>query len=532
MSSINNLGRVLTTKGYAIRKKILTPEQEKHIRTELTVSPIIQARVQITGKSFTVFYESPKRYYLPRHWARENFGVEELNVLPDGDPLPDILKFQGKPFDYQEQIIQKFIDANSNGLICVPCGKGKTFMALNIAARIKRIFLVIVDKEFLLNQWKGEMEAFFPGLKVGIIQGSKKQVGIIEKAPKKELTIPEIKERLKIHKLKLTGKRDELIQRLREVEPEEENKQEDETYDCCIAMIQTLVQHDFAEDDFHSFGLTIFDECHHLGASNFSQALLKVQTKYMLGLSATPTRDDGLSKVFEWYIGKPVYWEKHREADTTVTVKALMFESDDPKYTEIPVDYKGETILARLLTQVVTCNLRNEWITYHIKSLLKDPARRILVLAERIVQLETIEKMLLDNNPLLDIGYYIGGMKEEVRERDGREARVLLASYAMASEAMNIKTLNTVMLASPRKKVEQSVGRIMRERPSERKVMPLILDIIDSHGTYIGQWRKRRAFYKACGYKILLQKYNSKEESDESEEIENATLPNECLIVS
>jgi len=532
MSSVNDLGRVLTTKGYAIRKKLLTPEQENHIRKELTVTPKTQARVQVLGKSFAVFYESPKRYYLPRHWAREYLGEEEADVLPDGDELPNTLVFQGKPFDYQEAIIQKFIDANSNGLICVPCGKGKTFMALNIAARLKRKFLVIVDKEFLLNQWKGEMEVFFPGLKIGIIQGSKKQIGRVEKPPPPQLTIPEIKEKLKAHKLKTTGKnKDELLQRLREVEPEAPQDTAEETYDCCIAMIQTLVQHDFAEDDFHSFGFTIFDECHHLGAANFSQALLKVQTKYMLGLSATPTRDDGLSKVFEWYLGKPVYWEKRREADTTVTVKALMFELDDPAYTTIPVDYKGETVLARLLTQVVSCHKRNEWITKQIQELLKDPSRRILVLAERIVQLESIETMLLADEPGLDTGYYIGGMKEEIRERAGRSARVLLASYAMASEAMNIKSLNAVVLASPRKKVEQSVGRIMRERPSERKVMPLILDVIDSHGTYIGQWRKRKSFYKACGYKILLQKYNSEEETD-SDEKEEEPQPTECLIAA
>jgi superfamily II DNA or RNA helicase len=296
-------------------------------------------------------------------------------------------------------------------------------------------------------------------------------------------------------------------------------------------MIQTLVQREFAADDFSSFGFTIFDECHHLGAANFSQALLKVQTRHMLGLSATPTRDDGLSKVFEWYLGKPVYWEKRREADTTVSVKALMFEYDDPTYTEIPVDYKGEPVLARLLTQVVSCQPRNIWIVKEIQELLKDPARRILVLAERIVQLDTIETLLLSEDPQLDTGYYIGGMKEETRERAGRQARVLLASYAMASEAMNIKTLNSIVLASPRKKVEQSVGRIMRERPSERKVMPLILDFIDSHGTYIGQWRKRKAFYKACGYKILLQKYNSEEESDTTDEIEPQE-PTECLIAT
>ena len=138
------------------------------------------------------------------------------------------------------------------------------------------------------------------------------------------------------------------------------------------------------------------------------------------------------------------------------------------------------------------------------------------MLGERIKQLEVFEEALTKRNPALKLGYYIGGMKEEKRELGGREADVLLASYAMASEAMNIKTLNTVVLASPRKKVEQSVGRILRERPHERKVMPLIVDVIDSHGMYQGQWRKRRAFYKACGYKIVLQKYKSEETSEDS----------------
>lgn len=73
-------------------------------------------------------------------------------------------------------------------------------------------------------------------------------------------------------------------------------------------------------------------------------------------------------------------------------------------------------------------------------------------------------------------------MKEAVREEAGRTARVLLASYAMASEAMNIKSLNAVILASPRKRIEQSVGRVLRERPTERKVPPVIIDVVDSHG--------------------------------------------------
>jgi hypothetical protein len=72
----------------------------------------------------------------------------------------------------------------------------------------------------------------------------------------------------------------------------------------------------------------------------------------------------------------------------------------------------------------------------------------------------------------------------------------------MASEAMNIKTLNTVILASPRKAVEQSTGRILRIRPDQREVPPMIVDIIDSHQMYQSQWRKRLEYYKKCAYKI------------------------------
>jgi superfamily II DNA or RNA helicase len=484
-TSLNDFTRVLTSRGYAIRKDRLTPQEHQQIRSELTVAPKAASRNAPTGKPFTVYYESPQRFYLPRHWARERFGVEEADAVPEGQALPSHLEFRGKPYDYQERILQQFIDAGANGLICVPCGKGKTFMALSLAARIGKRFLVIVDKEFLLNQWKGEMESFFPGLRIGILQGPRA-----------------------------------------EVDPEE--------YDCTICMIQSLVQKTYPDGTFKTYGFAIFDECHHLGASNFSQALLKVQLKKMLGLSATPTRDDGLSKVFEWYLGKPVYWEKQREADPTVVVKSLQFDLDDPKYKDVPTDYKGEPVLARLLTQVVECEPRNVWITDQILEVCEDPHRRILVLAERIKQLEAIEQMIAARNPLLTTGYYIGGMKEEKREFDGANARVLLASYSMASEAMNIKTLNTVILASPRKKVEQSVGRILRERPEQRRCTPLILDIVDSHGIYQNQWRKRRVFYRACGYKILIQQYKSDETSEDSsdseEEIKGVPAAGSCLI--
>ena len=376
-----------------------------------------------------------------------------------------------------------------------------------------------------MNQWKGELESLVPGIQVGILQEDRCEVG--EKTiVGKPLSLTELKQLCKENGCKVSGNREELLARLQAINPEL-GKPTVTTlqYDCTIAMIQTLVQRDFPQQTFKEFGFTIFDECHHLGAAHFSRALLKVQTKQMLGLSATPTRDDGLTKVFEWFLGKPVYWEKTREPDPQVIVRMEQFSTEDPVYNEIPVDYKGEAVLARLLTKVVECKERNEQIAKLICEIATDVRRRILVLSERIGHLEAIDQLLKPSG--LTISYYIGGMKEEERETGARNARVLLASYAMASEAMNIKHLNCVLMASPRKKVEQSTGRILRVQKDQREIHPLIVDIVDSHGMYQGQWRKRSAYYKRCAYRIQL---GDQEESEMSEE-EDIEEDN-CLIMS
>jgi superfamily II DNA or RNA helicase len=221
----------------------------------------------------------------------------------------------------------------------------------------------------------------------------------------------------------------------------------------------------------------------------------------MLGLSATPTRDDGLTKVFEWFIGKPVYWEKIREADPDVIVRKVEFEADDPAYSNEPTDFRGDLVLATLLTQILEYEPRNEAIDAVLKDLVAEPDRRILVLSDRITHLERIERGLPKGTTS---SYYIGGMKENVREGGAKTAQVLLGTYAMASEAMNIKTLNTMVMVSPRKKIEQSTGRILRVQKGDRVVAPLIVDIVDSHGVYQGQWLKRKAYYKKCAYKIEI----------------------------
>jgi superfamily II DNA or RNA helicase len=128
------------------------------------------------------------------------------------------------------------------------------------------------------------------------------------------------------------------------------------------------------------------------------------------------------------------------------------------------------------------------------------------------------------------MAYYVGGMKEAVREEGAASARILLASYAMASEAMNIKSLNAVILASPRKSVEQSTGRILRVRPDQRQVAPVIVDIVDEHSMYQSQWRKRLTYYRKCAYQIERWEHGA-EKGEVQKKGRAAAAPEECMIV-
>lgn len=455
MTSINDLNRVLTSKGYAIKKTALNEEQTTHLRSSLTMAPKTLDKFQKTVEHFPIYYESKTRFYVPRHWGIKEFGGPEAEIVSDGKDLPMTVSSNNTfpPRDFQIEIINSFMEKGANGLICVPCGYGKTFMALNIAVRLGKRFLIVVDKEFLMNQWKSEIENFIVGARVGIIQANKIQIDASK-------------------------------------------------YDITICMIQTICRREFPDGFFDEYGFTIFDECHHLGASYFCKALRKIQTKYMLGLSATPDRDDGLTCVFEYHLGEPVYKNTKRAPDKDAVVKAVWFHSEDPIYKEVPVNWRGETVTAKLLNQVADFEPRNKRILALIEEYVRDKDRYILILSDRISQLEWFENALNELPTKYLHGYYIGGMKQTVLDDNAAKCQILLATYQMASEGFSIKKLNTVILATPRKNVEQSTGRIFRERIDERKLAPHIIDIIDSHETLLRRWYIRNKFYRSCEYNI------------------------------
>jgi superfamily II DNA or RNA helicase len=447
--------KVLTPRGYSIEKASLVEAEVNKIRKELVVTPKVPKSYAGAVKPFQVFLESAARFYLPSHWATQKFGALTDDIRSVGSPLPSSLKFKGALRPHQVDALAAFRAAGRNGIICLPCGYGKTFTGIAAATAdpeiVNTAFVIVVHKEFLADQWSEELKALVPGIRIGRIQGEKCDIG------------PEI--------------------------------------DVAIAMIQTICSRSYPIGTFDRFGFAIFDEVHHLGAEHFSMALQRINCRRMLGLTATPKRADGLSKVFEWYLGPIVYQIARRPKDDTVIVEALRYTCDDDAYADIPTNYRGETIRAHMINKIAEYTPRTAAILEWLVPLMAEPTRKLLVLSDRREHLIAFEGGFKAAG-VSSVGYYVGGMKQKDLDISA-EQRVILGTFAMASEGMNIPTLNMVLLATPKSNIEQSVGRILRQKKEERTVQPMILDVLDTaFAECMGQWTKRRKFYEECGYML------------------------------
>jgi superfamily II DNA or RNA helicase len=272
--------------------------------------------------------------------------------------------------------------------------------------------------------------------------------------------------------------------------------------DIVIGMIQTLHSRDFNIDAFSCFGLTIIDEVHRIGSEEFSKTLFKTVTPYMLGISATVERKDRLTKILYMFIGKKIYSEE-RTDDDQVHVRAIEFKTNDSVFNQTEYDFRGSPKYSTMITKLCEYGPRSDFIITVISDLLKEnPEKQIMILAHNRALLTYLydgirHRISQEENT---VGYYVGGMKEkDLKITEGR--RIVLATYAMAAEALDIKTLSTLVMATPKTDIEQSVGRILRTRGQN----PIVVDIVDSHDYLKGQWNKRKTFYKKCNYKIFWQ---------------------------
>jgi len=443
-----NHNTYLGEKGFTIIKEDLGVKDQQFLREKLSVKPFIP-KSPIQPEAFPVYRESQKKFYIPRYFGLETYGIHDSVHIKDGIDIN--VEFKGDLRDYQETIVNKYVnhvsDENGGGLLEVPCGRGKTVIALKILSEMKKKTLIIVHKSFLLNQWIERINMFIPSARVGKIQGQ----------------IVDIKDK-----------------------------------DIVIGMLQSLSMKEYPQDMFGDFGLTIVDECHHIGAEVFIRSLFKVVTKYTLGLSATMNRKDGLTKVFKMFLGEIIYSEK-RDGDDKVLVKAIQYDNSNEEYSETQLDYRGNPQYSTMISKICNFNMRSEFILKVLSDTLdENPSQQIIILAHNKSLLTYFHKAIEYKN-IASVGYYIGGMKEKDL-KISETKRVILATYAMAAEALDIKSLTTLIMATPKTDVTQSIGRILRSKDHN----PVVFDIVDKHDIFQNQWRKRKVFYKKENYKIIF----------------------------
>jgi len=338
----------------------------------------------------------------------------------------------------------KAFEEHGGGVLSLAPGQGKTCMALAFSAHLKLRTLIVVHKEFLANQWRDRIQQFCPGATIGRIQQ-----GICD-----------------------TDK------------------------DFVIAMIQTLCSR--GEDalpsrTFDQFGFLIVDEAHHIGAAAFSQAMFRFCPRYTLGLTATPERKDGLTRILYWFLG-PEFFRVQRENQKTTKVEVIAYK--DPAFKESPpVTRFGKINMAQMVTDVTDLPRRNEFII-KIAREAAEGGRRVLILSDRR---EHCQFLAGEFGSELS-GLYYGGLKEAQLDESSRK-RIIIGTFAMAQEGLDIPVLDTIILASPKSDITQAIGRIMRETPGKLN-NPLIYDIVDHWSVFHSMARKRMTIYKVSGFEI------------------------------
>jgi superfamily II DNA or RNA helicase len=455
------LNSYIGKKGYTIPKAELPKGEEEFLKKDLFVKPFVPGaqfgNPNDQSTAFPVYRENNNKMYLPRFYGIQRYGVPDRCDIEPGDDID--VPFDLSLRDYQKNIVDIYCNHVSKplskdntqhgggGILEVFCGAGKTVMALNIISKLKKKTLILVHKEFLMNQWIERMNDFLPTARIGKIQGPVFDI---------------------------------------------------EDKDVVIGMIQSLYDKEYSSNVFSSFGLTIIDEVHRIGSEQFSRTLFKTITPYMLGISATVERKDKLTKVLYMFIGGKIYESARKEVDP-VCVRAIEYISADTAFNYVDVDYRGNTKFSSMIVKLCAFGPRSDFIVNVLRDLLEEhPENQIMILCQNKSLLNYLYEAI-NYREIASVGYYIGGMKQ-VKLQETETKKIVLATYAMAAEALDIKTLATLVMVSPKTDIVQSVGRILRVKHKH----PIIVDIVDMHENFQKQWLQRRRYYKKCNYRIRM----------------------------
>ena len=459
MPKVIDYNKKITRFGYIINKNSLDEKTVTDVKKELTVTPFKMGGYSKFNKkndSFSLYQENGDYIGIPKYYGLEKFGQPDINKLETYKyPVQKNMDYIGTLRPRQKIIMEnviKSIEEHRGGLLIAGCGSGKTNLAIYLACKYKLKTLFIVHKTFLKNQVINRIQTTTNVKKVGIIQGKKVDV----------------------------------------------------EHPFVVGMVQSISQRDYDDEIFKDFGLVIIDEVHHLGAKNFSKVYQKISAKYMLGISAERQRNDGMYKIINWYMG-PILHEEPTKPNDMVIVKKFHYKtSNDDRVKVIINKYTGEPDRSTMVTNLVHIKKRNRFILKMIEELY-DQGKNVLFLSGRLKQVNLIYQLLNQNKYIKgNVGKYVGGMKENDLTISATK-QIILGTYSMAEEGLDIENLNVVLLSSPKTAIKQSVGRILRKEVYEEH--PIVIDIIDEDNSiFKKQSYNRDKYYKKNQY--VIQDFN------------------------
>ena len=384
---------------------------------------------------------------VPSAWFRSQ------NVpYTDSRKFPAIsLTFHGTLRDDQSRAVSTVYDRlvqDGSATMVMRTGGGKTVCALALTQRLGLKTLILVHKTFLMKQWIDRISQFIPGANVTTISGS-------------------------VH---------------------------DTSGDIVLGMFQTFSSQ--SHSIHGDFGLVIVDEAHHVAADTFKRVMLRGSQKYTLGLSATPTRADGLD--ITYLTGDRVDIEPG-SASTTVDTSRITVEVR--KYTcnaylaPPPLTKSGDINYSAMVSTLASIHER----TVFLCSLVESRRVPTLVLTHRRQHVTDI-LTILATEKRIDAAPFVPGV------RDVPMSRIVVSTYQYASEGFDRSDLECLVMATPIKSTTQAIGRVCRQMHRADHA-PLIIDIQDQWSVFIAGGAARRREYAARGYTVMVKSPQSRDQS-------------------
>lgn len=391
------------------------------------------------SKELKLYVKSGNKVILPFGCLKDIWGLRgnaEI-VTCFHDFRGNFLNGSIKLYDYQQSALEA-LKSGKNGVLEAPCGSGKTQIALQLIKEIGGKALWLTHTKKLLEQSKSRCEMYFKG-EFGEITEGKVEIG----------------------------------------------------RDITFATVQTISKVDVGIYK-NEFDIIIVDECHHCVGSptkvmQFYKVLTNCNARYKYGLSATLTRSDNMIKTLFSIIGKVLFTIKKIDVGNKI-IKA--------RHIQVPIDliYKIEDYLNfdgtldynKMINVLSTDDRRNKKIIDNVFNEYQKGNKQI-ILCHRIKQVEDLSNKI---SKFCKVNCITGRVNQKTRKYDGD---VIIATYQLAKEGLDIPELNVLHFATPQKNAsttEQSVGRI--ERNINGKKEPICYDYVDISIPYCLSCYKQR----------------------------------------